>query len=307
MDIQPWFEIDGFRDGARYAELTPIQRQQIESFREHGFFVLEDTGIDPATLDRANDALDRMDPASDYQRHGRLQDAWREFPPVGDLATTPRILQLLQTLYQRDPIPFQTLNFRTATQQLAHSDTIHFNTLPHGFMCGVWVALEDTDADNGPLFYYPGSQRLPVLHLDDLGLEHQGGYGPTTELYQRYEEKVAQLLQDSPYRPRQAHLKKGQALVWSANIFHGGSPLLDPARTRKSQVTHYYFPGCIYYTPLMSNPMQQRWMLRQVADIRTQRRVPTYQGLEQKRSLWHRLCRRLARAGGRDVSTPKRG
>lgn len=95
--------------------------------------------------------------------------------------------------------------------------------------------------------------------------------------------------------------------MWSANIFHGGSPLLDPARTRKSQVTHYYFPGCIYYTPLMSNPMQQRWMLRQVADIRTQLRVPTYQGLEQKRSLWQRLCGRLARASGLGASASKRG
>lgn len=198
MDIQPWFEIEGFRDSPRYAALSRAQQQQIESFRDSGFVVLEDTGIDAAMLDRANDALDRLDPGADYQRHGRLQDAWRELPSVGYIATTPRILQLLQTLYQRDPIPFQTLNFRTATQQLAHSDTIHFNTLPHGFMCGVWVALEDTDANNGPLFYYPGSQRLPVLHLDDLDLEHPGGYGSTSELYQRYEEKVGKLLQDSP-------------------------------------------------------------------------------------------------------------
>lgn len=296
MDIQPWFEIDGFRDSTGYAALDDAQRRQVETFRENGFIVLDDPGIDHATLDQAVAALDRMDASSDYIRHGRLQDAWRQLAPIGSIATTPRILELLHRLYQRDPIPFQTLNFRVATQQRAHSDTIHFNTMPHGFMCGVWVALEDTDADNGPLFYYPGSQRLPVFHLDDLGLEHEGGYGSTSELYGRYEEKVAQILQQSPYRPQQAHLKKGQALVWSANIFHGGSPLLDPARTRKSQVTHYYFPGCIYYTPLMSNPMQQRWMLRQVSDIRTQVSVPTYQGLEQKRSLWQRASGRVSRA-----------
>lgn len=295
MDIQPWFEIEGFRDSTRYVQLDEVRQQQVETFRDNGFIVVEDTGIDHATLDQAVSALDRMDASSDYIRHGRLQDAWQELAAVANIATTPRILDLLQMLYQRDPIPFQTLNFRVGTQQRAHSDTIHFNTMPHGFMCGVWVALEDTDADNGPLFYYPGSQRLPVFHLDDLGLEHAGGYGSTSDLYRQYEEKVARILEQSPYRPQQAHLKKGQALVWSANIFHGGSSLIDPARTRKSQVTHYYFPGCIYYTPLMSNPMQQRWMLRQVADIRTQVRVPTYQGLEERRSLWKRVRDRLGR------------
>ena len=33
--------------------------------------------------------------------------------------------------------------------------------MPEGFMCGVWVALEDMDMDNGPLVYYPGSHQLP--------------------------------------------------------------------------------------------------------------------------------------------------
>ena len=33
--------------------------------------------------------------------------------------------------------------------------------MPEGFMCGVWVALEDMDMENGPLVYYPGSHKLP--------------------------------------------------------------------------------------------------------------------------------------------------
>jgi ectoine hydroxylase-related dioxygenase (phytanoyl-CoA dioxygenase family) len=38
-------------------------------------------------------------------------------------------------------------------------------------MCGVWVALEDVDAGNGPLFYYPGSQRLPDPFFQRFGLD----------------------------------------------------------------------------------------------------------------------------------------
>jgi len=38
-------------------------------------------------------------------------------------------------------------------------------------MCGVWLALEDIDADNGPLIYYPGSHRGP--HFGNEPPRHQ--------------------------------------------------------------------------------------------------------------------------------------
>ena len=63
-----------------------------------------------------------------------------------------------ESFYGREPLPFQTLNFRVGTQQEPHSDAFHFNSDPPGFMCGVWVALEDIDEASGPLVYFPGSQ-----------------------------------------------------------------------------------------------------------------------------------------------------
>jgi hypothetical protein len=44
----------------------------------------------------------------------------------------------------------------------------------------------------------------------------------------------------------------GEALIWSANLLHGGSAVLDPSLTRWSQVTHYFFEGCRHYTPMLS-------------------------------------------------------
>lgn len=285
MEVQLWFEQDDYRVDPRYLQLTESQRGMVDTFREDGYLVLEDAGIAVDILDAVNESLERQGESSDYM-HGRVQDAWKTCPAVGQVATSATVLKMLGVLYQRDPIPFQTLNFRVATQQRAHSDTIHFNTLPHGFMCGVWVALEDADANNGPLFYHPGSQRLPVFHLDDLGIDAspEDAREHTSEVYGRYEERIGQVLQTSSYGCVQAHLKKGQALIWSSNIFHGGSRLLDPSRTRKSQVTHYYFPGCIYYTPLLSSPMKQRWELRRVADIRTGEAVPDYGSVSARRS-----------------------
>ncbi|WP_161966229.1 phytanoyl-CoA dioxygenase family protein [Steroidobacter cummioxidans] len=279
MELRPWFEEDDYRSKACYRDLSSAQQGWVDQFRNDGYLVLEETGIPPATL---TDAVAQLvgkytQPATGYDAAGRVQDAWQHSPAVRQIATEPAILAALQALYQRPPVPFQTLNFERGTEQRSHSDTIHFNTLPFGFMCGVWVALEDIDLNNGPLRYFPGSQRLPVFHMDDLGLE------PVASEYQKYEDRIEKILADAGFSSQPALLKRGQCLIWSANIFHGGSPVLDRNRTRLSQVTHYYFPGCIYYTPLLSSPQRQLWRLRQVQDLRTLEAVPTYEGLPRRR------------------------
>ena len=47
-------------------------------------------------------------------------------------------------------------------------------------------------------------------------------------------------------------IRKGQALIWSANLLHGGAPQRDRSRTRHSQVTHYYFEGCRHTRPFQA-------------------------------------------------------
>jgi hypothetical protein len=69
-------------------------------------------------------------------------------------------------------------------------------------------------------------------------------------------------------------MKKGSALVWAANLVHGGCPIKRAGSTRMSQVTHYYFENCIYYTPIFSNRALGEISLRDVRDVRTGERVP---------------------------------
>lgn len=185
--------------------------------------------------------------------HRRIQDAWRISDNVKALALAPAVLALLEDLYGRKPLPFQTIDFRKGSQQAPHSDAIHFNTLPEGFMCGVWVALEDIDEGNGPLVYYPGSHKFPYLRPADIGLE------ATWEDYPDYEQYVADLIEREKLEPAYGTIKKGQAIVWAANLLHGGATQTDPERTRLSQVTHYYFEGCRYFTPMRSEGENVWW------------------------------------------------
>ena len=43
--------------------------------------------------------------------------------------------------------------------------------------------------------------------------------------------------------------KKGDLLIWHANLLHGGSKIKNQLLTRWSQVSHYYFYGCKYINP----------------------------------------------------------
>ena len=114
---------------------------------------------------------------------GRIQDAWRRFDSVRRLALNAEVMRLLAVAYGRKPFPFQTLNFPRGTQQPTHSDVVHFHSEPERFMCGVWFALEDIDPAAGPLAYYPGSHRLPVLTLQDAGVTGRPSPGDYERAY----------------------------------------------------------------------------------------------------------------------------
>jgi len=61
--------------------------------------------------------------------------------------------------------------------------------------------------------------------------------------------------------------RQGQALIWCANLLHGGSLQNNPTLTRWSQVTHYFFDDCVYYTPGLSDEYLGRLALRQLVSI----------------------------------------
>ena len=227
--------------------LTDAERTIAEELNQKGYAVFDFP--DPDLDDRIEGIRARFapefgisdkDPGSlKAPRLGRFQDAWRYDEDVRAIAANEAVIDLLSKLWGRRAFPFQTLNFPVGTQQHVHTDSVHFSSIPERFMCGVWVAMENIDPGAGPLCYYAGSHKWPVLNNAMIG---RRGWKSELESAQTPYHHAWDALVAEHQPPFETFLaRKGQALIWCANLLHGGSPQTDPTRTRWSQVTHYFF------------------------------------------------------------------
>lgn len=218
-----------------------------------GFAVIEfpDTEIDAL----AEDIWESLQPHYDWTawKAGtgglRVPDAFTVNESVRRVATNPAILDLLSEIYGRRAFAFQTLNFAVGTEQHVHADLVHFCARPPHFMCGVWLALEDIREGSGPLVYFPGSHKWPVIFPEQVGAPLASKENPY-EHYHLLEKAWEGEIERRGAKPVSFLPKKGQALIWDANLWHGGGPQTDRSLTRHSQVAHYFFEGCSYWTPL---------------------------------------------------------
>lgn len=264
----PWFESPFFEALLKKSSLSPEEKEEVCSFKENGYLIFDPQieNFDAIAEDLTRNYSEEYDQKRTIRGDSRITDAWAKSESIRAIATAPVVLKKLEALYQRRPFPFQTLNFDRGTEQMTHSDSVHFSSWPAGFMSGVWVALEDIDEDNGPLHYYPGSHKLPAFDLNTMGINASDQNDPMDN-YPRYEEFIAKVIKALDLKKVNINIKKGQALIWANCLLHGGSKILDPKRTRHSQVTHYYYDNCVYYQPLMSDPFRQRVHQKPIFDI----------------------------------------
>lgn len=237
-----------------FAIFPSDQQQQLLSWSDKGYMIVE-RFFDDATVTLILEETDRL-----VQRHklrptpdGKLLFANRLSPAIRAITHDERLIRLLQFILDKEVVPFQTINFNHGSNQRAHSDSIHMTTYPLGYLIAVWVALEDIHPDSGPLFYYPGSHRLPYLLNNDFN-EGETSLKLGKKEYVDYEDKIDELLGQSSFSKEIFRAKKGDILIWHANLIHGGLPVVNPALTRKSMVIHYYAKDVIKYHEITERP-----------------------------------------------------
>ncbi|MEM1449401.1 MAG: phytanoyl-CoA dioxygenase family protein [Planctomycetota bacterium] len=259
-----------------------LTKEQHAQFQQDGYLL-----IDPEIpMEIIDGVVSDLDGQYDQPLNGdgvlppcRIQDAWKSSENAHRIAVWPKILQVLQELYQREPLPFQTLNFPTGTIQPAHSDAIHFSSAPADYMSGVWVGLEEIDEENGPVFYYPGSHKLPSFDMADVGVD------PIEENYRDYEAFMSKVVKKFKLEKKQATMPKGHVFIWSAGLIHGGDERTDLFRSRHSMVTHVYYADCRYWTPMFSKGLNVHWREPQFIPKDVEGRDPSKYGKVYKKGV----------------------
>jgi ectoine hydroxylase-related dioxygenase (phytanoyl-CoA dioxygenase family) len=258
----PWLDrsdAKGRIDARRKAgKLTRAEAKQLRFWVENGYIILK-CAVEPEILDEAWAAYeaairDRVielppEPAGPNDPYpGRFQDPHMKVPALCRIMRHPTIMRWVELLLGRPPAPFQTISCHKGSQQGVHSDSIHMTTYPLGYLTAAWVAFEDIHPDSGPLVYYPGSHHWPYLFSTEVGIGEtdyrEYGYKAYAE---RYEPRVEQTLREHNVDPHYFFAKKGDALIWHANLLHGGSKRRDLKYSRRALVSHYFARGAVCY------------------------------------------------------------
>jgi Phytanoyl-CoA dioxygenase (PhyH) len=148
----------------------------------------------------------------------------------------PRVIEFLSAIFDDKPKAFQGLYFQRGSPQAIHKDTayVKVDTNPLA-LAATWLALEDVSPGTGELEYYIGSHRAPEFLF--------GGYSKWMEGFADEHDAFLQSLHDDARTLGHVKgsflAKKGDVLVWHADLAHGDSRVTQPDRTRRSLVTHF--------------------------------------------------------------------
>ncbi len=230
-------------------------KKSILDWRNNGFAILNKF-LDEKTVDAINKEIETLltEKKIEFTLGNKIMFANKASNLIENITVNRNITNILDFLLGRKVIPFQTINFIEGSQQEAHSDSIHMTTYPLGYLVAIWVALEDVTEDCGPLSYYPGSHKLPYL-LND-GYERGGNVftvGADSN-YLKYEEKIGEVVKQKQIPKKIFTAKKGDVLIWHANLIHGGEKIIRAGSTRKSMVVHYFAEDVIKYHEITERP-----------------------------------------------------
>ena len=165
----------------------------------------------------------------------KLLDLHETSPSAQHMIFARPITRFLSLVFDRPPLAFQSLAMIYGTQQPVHQDTAFVRVSSALEFVGCWIAFEDVVPGSGELEYYPRSHTLAEELFEGTYKWVPDGTTVVPDYSDRLHERARRAgLTLERFRPR-----KGDALLWAADLIHGGAPIEDPGLTRQSFVTHY--------------------------------------------------------------------
>jgi hypothetical protein len=225
------------------------------NWSEKGYAIIEDL-FSTTDIDQINRVVDDLidKKKAKWKFQNRIMNAAAESPFLLSIALNDKLTTILELLLGRPVRLYQTMNFIKGSEQRPHTDSISVTTFPLGNVIAVWLALEDMSLENGPFYFYPGSHKLAYVMNEDLGNKGTR-FTIGNKSHTDYENKFLGIIAEHSLKKEIFLGKKGSLMIWHANLIHGGEPLVDKSRTRKSMVCHYVAKNVVCYHELIQAPM----------------------------------------------------
>src|SRR5579875_2585648 len=256
-----WIDLSDFNESVskrqKKGKLTADEADQVRFFADKGYLVIPQA-VDPAMCDRfSNDitaAFERGDERLLIQRPGestgkpltpdaprvqaRVVDSYVYYDSALELLLSEKISHFLRIIFEDAPLLFQSLSFYNGSEQGLHQDTAYVVVSSPLELSASWIALEDIQEGSGELMYIPGSHRLPEYHFSGK-YKHWSAERDGSEQHDEWSRLLREEAEERGYPVEIFRPKKGDALIWAADLVHGGSDVRDRSLTRKSLVGHY--------------------------------------------------------------------
>ncbi len=149
----------------------------------------------------------------------------------------PVVAEFLRLIFGEPAVAQQSLYFEYGSQQAIHQDTAYVVSSKPLSLAATWLALEDVVPGSGELLYYPGSHRFNhYLFGGESKSWSQGVHG--AETHKRFLAQLHEQAKERGLKMESFLAKKGDILVWHADLAHGGAKITNN-NTRRSLVVHF--------------------------------------------------------------------
>jgi hypothetical protein len=193
-------------------------------------------------LSRANEEIFKPN-EDDYGHYGRICNLHLVYEPLIELfRQNSAALAVMDYLFGAETVIYTTLFYERGSAQTIHRDTPLFTTRPEYKYFGVWVALEDADADNGPLVVVRRGHLIPEVDREAMARRYYDNLDDidplSGELWGAYQGELGRECERRGLATETLCVSKGDTIIWHPQAPHGGAPIRDLARTRFSLVMH---------------------------------------------------------------------
>ena len=224
-----------------------LNSEQYSQYVEDGYVVVPDL----LNHDEIEDFLARG--RTPVPENGDALFRHKNEEPFRYLATHPRVVSIVGQLLQGPPLVVQSMLLDKPASGgrgiSLHQDTHHIETEPNTLMA-CWIALTDTDGDNGGLCVVPGSHKGGLLgtHLNENEAEHakwerehlmrdRSGREWTQGFY------AFEIDGLDPGAVRQLTVPRGAGVFFNGLTIHGSYANKSADRPRIAFATHYVREG----------------------------------------------------------------